>query len=177
MISKLTKSRFLSKVEFSSYCWNWQGRKNKSGYGKLGNRYAHRLSYELFNNNSIPEKMCICHKCDNPSCVNPDHLFLGTQKDNMRDMIKKGRQVKKDNSGEKNPMFGKKHSETTKQKQSLVKKGQYSGSKHPRASIKECDVLKVKELRKNGLTANAIAEQMKISFHVVRNIIYGKSWK
>jgi hypothetical protein len=79
-------------------CWIWHGAlKNKFGHGafKLGNRkskvmFSHRASWELYVG-KIPEYKCVLHRCDNPACVNPHHLFLGSKKDNTDDMIKKGR--------------------------------------------------------------------------------------
>jgi len=77
-----------------SGCWVWVGTCSKSGYGiiKINNklRPAHRISYELYRG-IIPEKMFVCHHCDIPSCINPNHLFIGTQKDNISDCIKKNR--------------------------------------------------------------------------------------
>ena len=76
-----------------SGCWVWQRHKNKAGYGTIrrkGHRYAHRYFYEL-HKGAIPAGKVVCHKCDNPSCVNPDHLQLGDQKENIKDMIEKGR--------------------------------------------------------------------------------------
>jgi len=79
-------------------CWIWYGAMDDYGYGRMDihgkHRKAHRLSYELYKG-VIPEDKVICHKCDNPSCVNPNHLFLSSQKDNMRDKIWKGRDRKK----------------------------------------------------------------------------------
>lgn len=86
---------FWSKVEPSPNCWNWTGTRLPRGYGTLfwdGRRwYAHRLSWSVTYGLIPPTGMCVCHTCDNPSCVRPSHLFLGTQKDNLRDMIAKGR--------------------------------------------------------------------------------------
>ena len=71
-------------------CWEWQGFRNAQGYGEYRHKKAHRVSWELANG-QIPDGLYVCHKCDNPSCVRPDHLFLGTAKDNVHDMITKGR--------------------------------------------------------------------------------------
>lgn len=88
--------RKLSKEE----CWEWQGsfdNKTKFGYGravyKQKNIRAHRLSW-IIENGAIPDNLNVCHKCDNPKCVNPNHLFLGTDKDNVADCIIKGRFTK-----------------------------------------------------------------------------------
>lgn len=81
-----------------SGCWLWTGAINNKGYGTLSRQvnkktqltYAHRFSWE-HHTGPIPEGMCVCHKCDVPCCVNPDHLFLGTRQDNSDDMVAKGR--------------------------------------------------------------------------------------
>lgn len=76
-------------------CWEWTGSKDKDGYGKMKihgeMKRAHRVSWEIHNNKKIPKGMLICHKCDNPSCVNPYHLFIGTYSENIIDMFNKKR--------------------------------------------------------------------------------------
>lgn len=88
--------RLLNKIEINDAtdCWIWQGGKNNIGYGMIRHddkmRTTHRVSYEVHKGN-IPKGMCVLHSCDNPLCCNPNHLRLGTHKDNTQDMIRKGR--------------------------------------------------------------------------------------
>lgn len=98
-------NNFWDKVATSNYgntCWFWQASTTKDGYGtfRVGMKIikAHRISYFL-HYGTFDDKLYVLHSCDNPACVNPKHLFIGTQFDNMQDMSKKGRC---DNKGEKN---------------------------------------------------------------------------
>ena|ERR1035437_3059531 len=91
---KTVEDKLLANITKTDLCWTWNKSKNSKGYGLvwfgLKPYLAHRLSY-VMNYGAIPDKLLVCHRCDNPSCVRPDHLFLGTHKDNTRDMIAKGR--------------------------------------------------------------------------------------
>lgn len=76
-------------------CLEWQKARDVHGYGRIGGQgktvlYAHRVAWEM-ENGPIPGGMYVCHRCDNPACIRPEHLFLGTQLDNIRDMVAKGR--------------------------------------------------------------------------------------
>jgi hypothetical protein len=93
--------RFWRKVDVrgEDECWMWQLKPRNDGYGRFAitARYsvgAHRLSWEIENERKIPDGMIVCHTCDNPMCVNPNHLFVGTPMDNKRDEMSKDRHVK-----------------------------------------------------------------------------------
>lgn len=91
--------RFWKAVEKTETCWLWRGARKTFGYGVIGSGgndstslHAHRVSWEI-HHGQIPNGLQVLHRCDVPACVNPDHLFLGTQGDNMRDAVAKGRWV------------------------------------------------------------------------------------
>jgi len=96
IITEALKKRFWDKIEKADGCWKWKASTNKDrGYGRIGVKAgicvnAHRVSW-VIHNGSIPGDLFVCHKCDNPPCCNPEHLFLGTRQDNVDDMILKKR--------------------------------------------------------------------------------------
>jgi HNH endonuclease len=97
------KEKFIDCIKVSDLydyykCWNWIGAKNNYGYGQFsikinGTKLAHRIAWILFKDEPIG-KLHVLHKCDNPSCVNANHLFLGTNQDNIKDKCSKNRQAK-----------------------------------------------------------------------------------
>ncbi len=98
-LNRTPKERFDEKwiLEPFSGCWLWTSELNWNGYGafsyKLRRVTAHRMSWFLKHGEMPPSSVDVCHKCDTRSCVNPDHLFLGTRKDNMQDSVSKGRRT------------------------------------------------------------------------------------
>lgn len=105
MAGKATRSlkdRFFEKVKKSPSCWNWIANKNKKGYGRFWvngrNEFAHRTSWRMLHGR-VNFNLRVLHRCDNPSCVNPKHLFLGTHADNGSDKAKKGRAARGEGNG------------------------------------------------------------------------------
>jgi hypothetical protein len=145
--------RFLANVQQSDGCWTWTAAVNRQGYGVTrplpgGSRLAHRVSWEL-HRGTIPSGALVCHHCDNPPCVNPEHLFLGTIADNHRDMCLKGRA-----SG-----------------------GSMRGSAHPRARLSAEEVRQVRILASLGVTQSWMAERFAISRPAISHIVAGRCWK
>lgn len=148
--------RFLSKINQNGEngCWEWQGSLFKTGYGKfsIGRKtlYAHRVSYEI-HIGIIPKGMLIMHTCDNPSCVNPKHLVLGTQRENIRDMISKGRD---NHTG-----------------------GNSCGERNSQAKLSQSQVNEIRELYSTGIvTQDILAVYFGVSSSHISNIITGHKW-
>jgi hypothetical protein len=152
---KTIEERFYESFQQSLGCWEWEKRKDDDGYGLItinSKPYrAHRLSWEIYHGN-IPAGMCVLHHCDNSSCVNPYHLFLGTHQDNMRDMIRKGRC--KLNHG--NTMVG---------------------SENPNAKLTEIEVTEIKKLLTGGKRVKDLAIQFNNSYQVISNVKNNRRWK
>ncbi len=145
---------FWAKVDKTSHpggCWLWTGAKSTAGYGQLrfkGKTYiASRLSYQ-FNVGSIPAGMFVCHRCDNPPCVNPTHLFLGTHTDNMHDCSLKGRCLSP------------------------------RGEAHLKAVLTENQVSAIRtEFARGGITKAALARKYGVSPTAISGLILHKTWR
>lgn len=111
-------------------CWAWTGTKNRDGYGLVNGKLAHRLSFHIAFGVD-PGALCVLHKCDNPACANPKHLFLGTRRDNMEDMRRKER-------GSKPPVAKKGRATTVK------------GETHGGARLTEDAVRRLRKMRIRG---------------------------
>jgi len=150
--------RFWDKVKIgkSDGCWEWQACRNVKGYGNFGYKrkvqLAHRVSYML-TYGEIPKGedhngMCVCHSCDNPSCVNPNHLFLGTNQDNMDDRDKKGRCVNR------------------------------VGEDHGNSKFIEVDITNIRAIYKyTKATYRQLAKIYSVSHYAIRCIVTRKTWK
>lgn len=154
------EERFWAKVAKADGCWNWTGRPDRLGYGRISafgksNRLAHRVSYALLVG-PVPNDKDVCHHCDNRRCVRPDHLFLGTHQENMQDAARKGRMVR------------------------------MRGRKHPRAILTADQVREIRRLYAidrspvpNGWGRYRqidIASMMGVSRSAVNQVLRGKLW-
>ena len=153
-LEQTIKERFMRKVkmpeEFGG-CWLWVAARNKYGYGWVAyggsSSLAHRVAHLLFIG-PIPEGMCILHRCDNPPCVNPEHLFLGTRTDNNEDKKQKGRCAS------------------------------LSGERNPKARLTENQVRFIFFQYWTGkATQTQLVRHQNIGFTVVNDIVRGNSWK
>lgn len=159
-------ARFWSKVDKSGDCWLWTAGKSK-GYGQFSptrrtHIYAHRLSHELAYG-TIPEGLKVCHRCDTPLCVRPDHLFLGTPADNVHDRMSKGRP----NNGPR----GETHHYRARPE--LVRRGERSAT----AKVSAADVVAIRALRGEGVVLREIAARFGLSTPHVCDIVNRRCWK
>lgn len=166
-----TAELFWSKVKIMlpSECWEWTCGKTPRGYGAFGLNgrqiRAHRVAYAL-SHESAPAGILVLHKCDNPPCCNPLHLFLGTSKDNTQDMMTKGRNRFK--PGDPSIFnIGKWRAEHMP----------FIGSSHPHSMLNEAKVLRIKALIRDGVKGVEIARQFGCSTYTVSLIKTGKQWR
>ena len=147
-------ARFWPKIDNQSPflgCWTWTSCTNPAGYGVFryhgAARLAHRVAWVFFRG-PIQNGLCVLHQCDNPRCVNPAHLFLGTQADNVRDMDKKARRVSR-------PLFG---------------------DAHPRARLTSAAVVRIRSLYETGLGQKEIGSRLGVSQSTVSRVLRGAGW-
>lgn len=164
--------RFLSKITVSkSGCWDWKGSKNKKGYGAFhvggSVMLAHRVSYSLFNSND-PLELLTCHTCDNPGCVNPDHLFLGTNQDNMIDMHKKNRG---------NRPAGNRHYAKTSPLRTTFGKNPLIGEDAFGSKLKAEYVTEIRKLKKSGVSTREICNTYSIHRVTLYDLIHRRTWR
>lgn len=157
-------SRFKSKIRNGPRCHIWQGGLNRQGYGKIkiGKKTiaAHRVAF-MYEYGPIPNGRFVCHTCDNPPCVNVDHLWLGDAASNMADKIKKGRQTSGD-----------------AMRAALVGKlNPRKGSQCHIARLTEAQIPKIMAMRKRGLFLNVIAKKFGVCTQSILNIVNRKTWK
>ena len=146
--------RFWDKVQKTETCWFWTGAQSSAGYGQIRidgkSIYAHRMAYELLIG-PIPDGMFVCHHCDNPACINPEHLFAGTAQDNASDMAKKKR-------------WGK--------ARRLPR-----GSAVKSSKLTEAQVVEIKRAISMNLPQPGIARQYGVSTTTINLIARGIAWK
>jgi len=171
---KTIKQRFLEKINkrTPNGCWEWIGGCNEYGYGRFWNGdrmvMAHRFSCKLFKD-LIPEGKIVCHTCDNPRCVNPDHLWLGTQKENIRDAIRKGRLDPKElNQPRGDNHWSRKHPE---------RMNQSCGDNHYCSKLTEKIVMEAREEYSSGTSIVVLANKYGVTDVAMGNAIHRKTWK
>lgn len=149
MLTPEERERFWSKVKVTESCWLWCAGKNGDGYGSFWYKGrpmgAHIVSFEDEYGCSVPSGLCVCHTCDNPPCIRPDHLWIGTRLDNWNDMRLKGRHT--------------------------------HGESHAKAILNTQDIIDIRRLRSDGISAVAIAKWYGIPGVTVSPILRGEAWK
>ncbi len=145
---------FWKRVKIVDYfdCWEWQAARNSAGYGHVGRAGKHILCHRLawgFTYGQIPYGLCVLHKCDNPLCCNPNHLFLGTIKDNVMDMMAKGRQ-------------GKGHTAV--------------GEQCMASRLKREQIVTIRTLKLAGMSAVQLAKRYDVTRGHIHKIVTGESW-
>ena len=149
-----------------SGCWLWDRALTSRGYGNISKKIkcrqrwfpAHALAYEAFVG-TVPDGLILRHKCDVPACVNPDHLEVGTQADNIRDMVERGRSTRGERNG-------------TRTKPERVARGERAGG----AKLTEARVRRVFEMRAAGMLLREIGAELGVSLPTVCRILSGKAW-
>jgi hypothetical protein len=152
-----TLCKLLGSVVKKNGCWEWQDAIGPFGYAETTcyetnkREHAHRVSYRIFKG-EIPDGLYVCHHCDNRKCIAPDHLFIGTAKENMQDALKKGR---------------------LEHVKLMMPKGEKNGS----SKLKEFEVKEIKKLILEGEKIAVIARKFNVSWTAVDSIKKNKTWR
>lgn len=165
-------ARFEKKVEKTDGCWLWRGSIINGGYGMMladgKNELAHRISYRL-HKGEIPEGMLVLHKCDVRHCVKPDHLFAGTQVDNMKDMVDKGRHYSAVRPHA--VARGARHGTHTKPE------SVHRGDKHPGALLTAASVLRIRDQVAQGVMHKDLAAEYGVKTRTITAVVSRQTWK
>lgn len=144
--------RIVSKIVFGDGCWGWKGYCTDKGYGQVSFdgrlTYIHIVVYE-FLNGKLPPGLCVLHRCDNPPCPNPDHLWAGTKAENNADMNAKGR----------------------------ARGGSLPGAAHPMVKLTLIEVEEIRSRASRGQSQRSIARDFSVSQRQIGRILHGESWK
>lgn len=160
---RMIKERFYDKIRKTNSCWIWEANKNNRGYGLIWDKttqrkeLAHRVSYRI-HIGEIPKNKLVLHKCDNPGCVNPKQLFLGTHKENCEDKYKKGRANHKSQS------------------ETQIRLGLNKGENHPSSRLTEKKIIEIRNKKNDVLKTKEICEEYKISRSHYYAIINRERW-
>jgi hypothetical protein len=136
-------------------CWEWRGAHHPNGYGRINvNRRAlpaHRCVWRLTQCAFLPDHLFVCHRCDNPQCCNPKHLFIGTNYDNVRDAVRKNRNSKPPT---------------------------YQGEQHPSARLTVSQVLEIRQRRRtHNMSISTLANQYHVNTGTISDIVHGYTWQ
>ena len=170
LITERAKRKINTLLDSTNDCINYP-KTNKDGYGDIQeivegkklHMLAHRVSYQLYTGEDISPDDIICHRCDNPACINPRHLFRGTHSDNIKDKVSKGRQAKGENNGRY--IDG-------RASDRVVRRVNTHGRK-----LTDQQVLEIKELKSRGTKLKDIASIINVSYQTVRDISCGRIYK
>lgn len=180
MHSDSTISKFWRKINRvgENDCWIWlRGTSRNYGGFSLAGKYvsAHRFAWEI-TNGPIPSGLDVLHRCDNPPCCNPAHLFLGTQADNNRDMVRKGRHVSLSGDQHYSRIHPEKLARGLKNGMNTHPEKRLRGEKNGNSKLTQTQVREIRELNERKVHKTLIAAQFNINLSTVYRIINGDLW-